>query len=133
MVNEWSVTPFFLFTQDNFRKSFYGLLHIAEVGGEGTVKALESLESRTTGELRPNLFRGAENLVPPDIEKFLPRYLLKWVHKYLALLFVQSKETKSKDLPLQLVKLKKERLLSWHLENPENLKVHESRSVFLIH
>ena len=79
---------FFLFTQDNFRKSFYSLLHIAEVGGERTVKALDSLESRTTGELRPNLFRGAENLIPPDIENFLPRYLLKWVHKYLSLLFI---------------------------------------------
>jgi hypothetical protein len=116
--------------QENFRKSFYGLAHVAAVAGTTLVKVLELLESRQEAPLRQNLFRGAENLIPPDVQKLLSRFVVKFKTTHLSLLFMQASSTRPKDIPLEVLKLKKERLLSWHLENPANSKVHPSRSVF---
>ncbi len=45
---------------------------------------------------------------------------------------MQAHDAKAKDIPNIIVKLKKERLLQWHLMNPTNDKVHPSRSMTFI-
>ena len=117
--------------QENFRKGIYGMLHLAEIGGPSLVKAIEALEANTSGALKPNLFRGAENLIPPDVTRLLPFTVCigKLVPTVNALLDMQASGARAKDIPNSIIKLKKDRLVSWHLENPTNDKVHPSRSM----
>jgi phage-related protein len=58
--------------QENFKKGIYGLLHIVQVARSAAVKAIEHVESTTSGLLKPNLFRGGEGLIPPDVHQLLP-------------------------------------------------------------
>ena len=58
--------------QENFQKNSYGLLHLAEIAGQDAVSAVAKLEE--DNELKPAMFRGAENLVPPDV-----RTMFSWV------------------------------------------------------
>ena len=58
--------------QENFQKNAYGLLHLGEIAGQDAVSAVAKLEE--DNELKPAMFRGAENLVPPDVKT-----LFSWV------------------------------------------------------
>ena len=69
--SQTSAQPFFNFFQQNFAKNIYGLFHMAEVGGEDTVRAVKALEDGQEGVLKPATFRGAENLIPPDVRRLL--------------------------------------------------------------
>jgi hypothetical protein len=116
--------------QENFKKSSYGLLHIIEVGGADAVAAIKSVDDQ---DLRPSIFRGAENLIPPDVRALLLCLISEWLGKgseiNQGLLICESKGVTAKMLQAEIIKLKKERYLQWHLLHPENTKIHESRSV----
>ena len=70
--------------QENFRKGAFGLLHIAEIGGADAVSAVAKLEE--DNDIKTTIFRGAENLIPPDV-----RTLLFWV------LFLEGIERESRS------------------------------------
>ena len=57
--------------QENFKKNALGFLAVLEIGlekGVAAIQNLEALEKRAT----LSAFRGAETLIPPDIEELLP-------------------------------------------------------------
>ena len=76
--------PFFSFpfhtlsppSQENFRKNWLGLLHLATICGDSLVEAVTKAEqtcAKHGSTLRPTNFRGAEGLIPPDAETFFSR------------------------------------------------------------
>ena len=62
--------------QDNFRKNWLGLLHLATSCGDNLVDAVIKAEatcSKHGSTLRRTNFQGAEGLIPPDCETLLLR------------------------------------------------------------
>ena len=59
-------------SQENFRKGASGLLSLVEIGLDKAVIAVTNLEKVMGGKLALGVFRGAENLIPPDAMVLLP-------------------------------------------------------------
>jgi hypothetical protein len=60
-----------VFNQENFKKNALGLLAILEVGQEKGIAAIQNLEALEK-RVALSAFRGAETLIPPDVEELLP-------------------------------------------------------------
>ncbi len=57
--------------QENFKKNALGLLALLEVGQEKGVAAIQNLEALEK-RVALSAFRGAETLIPPDMEELFP-------------------------------------------------------------
>lgn len=57
--------------QENFRKNTYGFVHLVSIAGDDVAAAIEKLESTCNMKLTPSLFRGAGNLIDPDVRMLL--------------------------------------------------------------
>jgi hypothetical protein len=97
--------------------------------GTASQKAIETLETASGGIMKPNLFRGAETLIKPDVHQLLTWNMSIRLLIVQPALSMQASGAKPKDIPTMIAHLKKERLLNWHLMNPTNEKVHPSRSM----
>ena len=62
--------------QENFKKNSFGLIHLVEVGGKDSIAAIKALGD--AHDLRPSSFRGAENLIPPDVASLLLWSISEW-------------------------------------------------------
>ncbi len=60
-----------VFNQENFKKNALGLLAILEVGQEKGITAIQNMEALEK-RVALSAIRGAETLIPPDVEELLP-------------------------------------------------------------